>query len=90
MNVGGEITDTGGNYFNVGSHVATYSGPYVNMADNCGTDSLSSSNGLDWEGMGAGTNCATPGMGGSGNTHSSRTGFYELNKLMEIARYVLN
>ena len=25
-------------------------------------------------------------VGGAGNTHSSRTGFYELNKMMEIAR----
>ena len=28
----------------------------------------------------------TPGVGGAGNTHSSRTGFYELNKMKEIAR----
>ena len=28
----------------------------------------------------------TPGVGGAGNTHASRTGFYELNQLKEMAR----
>jgi hypothetical protein len=29
---------------------------------------------------------ATPGHGGPGNTHSSRSGYYELNQIMAIAR----
>jgi hypothetical protein len=28
----------------------------------------------------------TPGYGGPGNTHSSRSGYYELNRIMEVAR----
>lgn len=28
----------------------------------------------------------TPGIGGAGNTHSSRTAFYEVNKIVEIAK----
>jgi hypothetical protein len=28
----------------------------------------------------------TPGYGGSGNTHSARTNFYELNKVIEMAK----
>jgi hypothetical protein len=28
----------------------------------------------------------TPGHGGAGNTHSARTNFYEVNKVMEMAR----
>ena len=32
------------------------------------------------------TDCVTPGFGGAGNTHASRTGFYELNKIQEMAR----
>lgn len=51
-------------------------GPYVDMRDNCGTDSLTSTSGMDWGGSG-GTDCANPGFGGSGNTHSSRSGFCE-------------
>jgi len=85
MQVGSEITDTGGNYNAGGSKTATLYGPYVNMADNCGSDSLTQTDKIDWGGSG-GTDCTTPGIGGSGNTHSSRTGFYELNKIKEIAR----
>jgi hypothetical protein len=32
------------------------------------------------------TTGTTPGYGGSGNTHSARTNFYEVNKVMEMAR----
>ncbi len=85
MEVGSQITDTGGNFTAAGSQTARLYGPYVNMADNCGTDSLTQSNGIDW-GTSGGTDCTTPGFGGAGNTHASRDGFYELNKLKEMAR----
>ena len=85
MEVGSAITDTGGNYNLSGSQTARFYGPYVNMADNCGTDSLTQSGGIDW-GTSGGTDCTTPGFGGAGNTHASRDGFYELNKLIEMAR----
>jgi len=85
MYVGSQTTTTGGNYEGPGSMTATYRGPYVDMVDNCGTDSLTQSGGINWGGSG-GTDCTTPGFGGAGNTHSSRSGFYELNKIMEIAR----
>jgi len=85
MYVGSQTTTTGGNYEGSGSMTATYRGPYVDMVDNCGTDSLTQSGGINWGGSG-GTDCTTPGFGGAGNTHSSRSGFYELNKIMEIAR----
>ncbi|MEO1085642.1 MAG: endopeptidase, partial [Acidobacteriota bacterium] len=85
MEVGSQITTTGGNYTLSGSQTARFYGPYVNMADNCGTDSLTQSGGIDW-GTSGGTDCTTPGFGGAGNTHSSRDGFYEINKLKELAR----
>ena len=85
MEVGSQITDTGGNFTAAGSQTARLYGPYVNMADNCGTDSLTQSNGIDW-GSSGGTDCTTPGFGGAGNTHASRDGFYELNKLIEMAQ----
>lgn len=87
---GSQTTDSGGN-FPFGITSATnikYEGPYTRMNDNCGSTSLSSNEAegnLDFGGS-AGTNCDTPGFGGAGNTHSSRTGFYELNKMQEIAR----
>lgn len=85
MEVGSAVTDTGGNYNLAGNQTARFDGPFVNMADNCGSDSLTQSGGIDW-GTSGGTDCTTPGFGGAGNTHASRDGFYELNKLKEMAR----
>ncbi|KAL3802772.1 hypothetical protein HJC23_007549 [Cyclotella cryptica] len=84
--VGSEVTDTGGNYFKSGNQVAYLYGPYVKMSDKCGTGSLTQNGGIDWGGAGYGGDCNTPGYGGKGNTHASRSGFYELNKIKEIAR----
>jgi hypothetical protein len=64
--VGNEVTDTGGNYWN-GANVNAYLyGPYVNMVDVCGRDVLSGSNGIDWGGYAASGDCGTPGYGGAG------------------------
>ena len=78
-------TDTGGNLTATGSMTATFFGPYVNINDNCGTESLTQSDNIDWGGS-TGTDCVTPGFGGAGNTHASRTGFYELNRIIEMGR----
>jgi hypothetical protein len=78
-------TDTGGNVTATGSVTATFYGPYVNIDDVCGAESLTDSGGIDW-GTSGGTDCTTPGFGGAGNTHASRTGFYELNKMIEMGR----
>jgi hypothetical protein len=82
----GGTTDTGGNIATTDSITTDFYGPYVNINDNCGSSTLTSSSGvLDW-GTSSGTDCTTPGFGGAGNTHSSRTGFYELNKIIEMGR----
>ncbi len=80
-------TDSGGNLPSPvdGTITSSLSGSYVHINDHCGPISLSSSGDLDF-GTSTGTDCATPGFGGAGNTHSSRTGFYELNRLGESAR----
>jgi len=83
-------TDTGGNVAGSGSFTATFTGPYVNINDNCpdsqGSEgSLTQMDIIDW-GASGGTDCVTPGFGGDGNTHASRTGFYELNKIIEMGR----
>jgi len=85
LTVTGGVTDTGGNAGVSGSLTANLSGTYVRMSDNCGSISLTQSNNLDF-GTSGGTDCTTPGFGGSGNTHASRSGFYELNKIKEMAR----
>lgn len=56
MQVGSEITTTGGNYNNGGEQTASYYGPYVDMQDNCGSDFLKQSGGIDW-GDSGGTDC---------------------------------
>ena len=84
---GNFITDTGGNLpvCATGSISSTLNGPFVRMADVCGPILHSGGGDLDF-GVSAGTNCTTPGFGGLGNTHSSRTGFFELNKIIEQAK----
>ena len=57
MFVGNQVTDTGGNYFQIGNVNARFSGPYVSVDDNCGQDGLSSSSGVINWGTSGGTNC---------------------------------
>ena len=78
-------TDTGGNALATGGLTAALEGPFLRMNDNCGAISLTQTDNLDF-GASSGTDCTTPGFGGPGNTHASRTGFYELNKVIEMAR----
>jgi hypothetical protein len=80
-------TDQGGNLLSCadGNISSALSGPYLRMNDLCGAVSLTSAADLDF-GASAGNNCTTPGFGGAGNTHSSRTGFFELGQLQVMAR----
>lgn len=80
-------TDSGGNLPSLvdGEITSTLSGQYVRINDNCGAISLTSADDIDF-GTSAGNNCTTPGIGGAGNTHSARTGFHELNRIIEIGR----
>ena len=85
---GGTVdTDSGGNLPAPvdGNITSSLSGPYVNINDNCGAISLTSTGDLDF-GTSGGTDCVTPGSGGAGNTHASRTGFHELNRIIEMGR----
>ncbi len=85
--VGTLVTDSGGNLPLAvdGNITSSLDGQYVRMADVCGAISLTSGGDLDFGGSG-GDDCTTPGFGGAGNTHSSRSGFYELNRIKEQAR----
>lgn len=93
MQVGSTVTDTGGNFALFGSQTAKLSGPYVEMRDLCGTGytspvvygiaELTQTDGIGWGGTGSyssqfGTDCDNPGFGTTANTHSSRSGFYEV------------
>ncbi|MEE8524560.1 MAG: hypothetical protein V3T72_11565, partial [Thermoanaerobaculia bacterium] len=81
------FTDAGGNLLTCvdGTITSTLSGQFMAMNDNCGAISLSSTGDIDF-GTSGGIDCTTPGFGGAGNTHSSRSGFYEMNRYKEMAR----
>ena len=61
-------------------------GKYVRMNDHCGAiDEVVSCSSLDLS-SGGGTDCQVPAGHSAGNTHSSRTGFYEVNRIIEQGR----
>lgn len=69
-----------------GTVTTTLSGLFVDISDSCGSVVNSSGSGtLDLGGANGDHDCATGG-GSAGNTASSRSAFYELNKLAEQAR----
>ena len=82
-NGGAKITDALGIYdYSGGAASSSLDGKYFRMSDGCGSINLSSSSGGDLDfGTSAGTDCVTPGFGGAGNTHASRTGFYHLTRI---------
>ncbi len=81
------VTDSGGNLPAPvdGNITSDLTGVYVRILDQCGSISLTSSSDIDF-GTSGGDDCVTPGFGGAGNTHSSRSAFYELNRVIEQAR----
>jgi hypothetical protein len=78
-----KTTDANGNYdYSGGTATVPLDGKYFKMTDNCGAISLSdASTGTIAFGTSGGTDCTTPGLGGAGNTHASRTGFYHLTNI---------
>ena len=83
----GGFTNSAGNYNNTGAVTSSLNGQYVRITDTCGAISLSSGvGGALAFGTSAGTDCVTPGVGGTGNTHSARTQFYQVNRIKEVAR----
>ncbi|MFN7976184.1 MAG: putative Ig domain-containing protein, partial [Acidobacteriota bacterium] len=72
------------------SGTSTMSGQFVNTNDTCGAASLAANaQGLIDFGTSGGTDCTTPGFGGNGNTHSSRTQYFNVEAIREKARAFL-
>lgn len=78
-----KTTDAAGVYdYSGGTASITLNGKYFQMSDACGAISLSNStDGNLAFGTSAGTDCTTPGVGGAGNTHASRSGMYHLTRI---------
>ncbi|MFN7964048.1 MAG: hypothetical protein U0002_22485 [Thermoanaerobaculia bacterium] len=84
---GSVATDIGGNLPACvdGSISTGLAGTFLAMSDTCGVASLSGTGDLDF-GTSTGTDCTTPGVGGAGNTHASRSGYFEINMIKAMAR----
>jgi len=81
------FTDGAGIFnYTSGTVTTTLAGRYVRISDNCGAISNSSTSGnLNLGGTNGQHDCTTAG-GSAGNTAASRTAFYELNRIAELAR----
>jgi trimeric autotransporter adhesin len=90
-NRGHTVTDENGEYnYGGGFAIGMLAGPLVAATDTCGADFLfnNSTGNLDF-GTSGGTDCTTPGAGGKGNTHASRTAFFQLNRIKKTALSLL-
>jgi len=82
-------TNSAGLYDYQGGAVSSaLDGTFVTIKDlNCGSISQSADAAGDIDFLSnAGTDCTTPGSGGSGNTASARTQFYWVNRIKEVGR----
>ena len=84
----GGFTNSGGVYnFTGGATTSTMAGQFVRPLDNCGPISLAADGSGNFDfGTSPGSDCSTPGFGGAGNTRSSRTQFYWVNRVKEVGR----
>ncbi len=80
------FTDGGGNLpICAGGTIGTaLDGSFVQIVDICGNIAESSTGSIDL-GTSSGTDCAVPAGASSGNTHASRTAYYHLNRMREMA-----
>ncbi|MEP7011717.1 MAG: hypothetical protein ABJC13_15445 [Acidobacteriota bacterium] len=84
----GGFTNSAGVYtFTNAATTSSLTGQFVRPVDTCGAISLAA------DGLGnfdfstsAASDCSTPGFGGAGNTRSSRTQFYWVNRVKEVGR----
>jgi hypothetical protein len=84
---GGGATNSAGLYNFTTATSSTLNGPYVQINDTCGSISQPSDGVGDITfGTSGGTDCTTPGHGGAGDTHASRTQFYHVNRIKEVGR----
>jgi hypothetical protein len=87
LSTGGFANGAGVYPYSTGPLSSQLDGRYVSVDDQCGPIALSAgAKGHLVFGTSGGTDCATPGGGGAGNTHSARTVYYHVNRAKEAAR----
>ena len=85
ITVGGPFTDAGGNFTGVGNATTTLNGDFIRIVDQCpGVFNESSTGDIELGGTDGDVDCDTPTSGD--NTASARSGFYELNRMVELAQ----
>lgn len=78
------VTDAAGR-FSLGGEVAGHlSGPYVRIADACGTSTVDAAGDLLDFGATTAGDCVTPVAGAPGDTTAARTSMYHLNRLRDL------
>jgi hypothetical protein len=83
--VGGPFTDAGGNFTGAGVATTTLVGQFIRIDDQCtGVFNESSAGDIELGGTDGDVDCDTPTSGD--NTASARSGFYELNRMVELAQ----
>ena len=81
----GGFTDAGGNFNAAGNVTTTLNGEFIRIDDQCpGVFNESSTGDIELGGMNLDVDCDTPTSGD--NTASARSGFYELNRMVELAQ----
>lgn len=89
-NQGQKVTDENGQYdYTGGTASAGLLGPFVAMRDQCAPDlpgkiSNATTGNLNF-GTSGGTDCTNPTTATRGNTHASRTSFFQLNRIKDVA-----
>ena len=87
LSTGGFANSAGTYSYPGGALGSQLKGRFVSVADQCGPISLGADpKGHLSFGISGGTDCATPGVGGAGNTASARTTYYYVNRAKEAAR----
>jgi trimeric autotransporter adhesin len=80
------FSSTGGTLgCSTGSGNTNLAGRFVKMTDNCGAVNETATGDFDL-GVSSGTDCVVPSGHSAGDTHSSRSGYYELNRIVEQAK----
>ncbi len=83
----GGFTNSAGVYAPAGAATTSMNGQYVKPIDSCGAISLAADGMFNFDfGTSPASDCSTPGFGGAGNTRSSRTQFYWVNRVKEVGR----
>ncbi len=79
------FTNSAGIFSSSATVTTTLTGRFVDIVDTCGPITASSTTNLNLGGANGQHNCTTPGFS-AGNTASSRSAFYEVNRIVEQAK----